>query len=59
MTRTSGREVISTRQEKLAELAQSEPQGVLTTLMTSIGATFGAFWTNGCVKTVYRHAANP
>jgi len=32
MTRTSGREVISTRQERLAKLAQSEPKWVLTTL---------------------------
>jgi RNA-directed DNA polymerase len=32
MTRTSGREVISTRQEKLAKLARIEPKQVLTTL---------------------------
>jgi RNA-directed DNA polymerase len=32
MTRTSGREIISTRQEKLVELAQIEPKQILTTL---------------------------
>jgi RNA-directed DNA polymerase len=32
MARTQGREVISTRQEKLAELARREPQVALTTL---------------------------
>ena len=32
MARTQGREVISTRQEKLAELARREPKVVLTTL---------------------------
>jgi hypothetical protein len=32
MTGTLGREIISTRQEKLAELARGEPKRVLTTL---------------------------
>jgi RNA-directed DNA polymerase len=32
MTRTSGREAISTKQEKIAELARQEPKLVLTTL---------------------------
>ena len=32
MTRTSGREAISTKQEKIAKLARREPQRVLTTL---------------------------
>ena len=32
MTRTSGREAISTQQEKIAELARQEPKLVLTTL---------------------------
>ena len=32
MTGTLGREIISTRQEKLAELARIEPKRVLTTL---------------------------
>lgn len=32
MARTPGREVISTRQEKLAELARIEPKLELTTL---------------------------
>ncbi len=38
MARTSGREVISTRQEKLARLAQIEPKLVLTTLAHHIDA---------------------
>jgi hypothetical protein len=36
MARTSGRAVISTRQEKLAELARIEPKLVLTTLAQHI-----------------------
>ena len=40
MTRTLGREVISTRQEKLAELAQMEPKRKLTTLAHHIDAVW-------------------
>ena len=40
MTRTSGREVISTRQEKLARPAQIEPKLVLTTLAHHIDAVW-------------------
>ena len=43
MTGTLGREVISTRQRKIAELARREPELTLT-----IGVTYGAFWTDGC-----------
>ena len=40
MARTSGREVISTRQEKLAELARIEPKLELTTLAHHIDETW-------------------
>jgi group II intron reverse transcriptase/maturase len=40
MARTSGRAVISTRQEKLAELARIEPKLVLTTLAQHIDAVW-------------------
>ena len=40
MARTSGREVISTRQEKLAELARIEPKLELTTLAHHIDKTW-------------------
>jgi group II intron reverse transcriptase/maturase len=40
MARTSGRQVISTRQEKLARLAQIEPKLVLTTLAHHIDAVW-------------------
>lgn len=40
MMRTSGREIISTRQEKLAELARIEPKLVLTTLAHHIDAVW-------------------
>ena len=43
MTGTLGREVISTRQRKIAELARREPELTLT-----IGVTYGAFRTDGC-----------
>ena len=41
MTGTLGREVISTRQRKIAELARREPK-------LTLGVTCGAFWTDGC-----------
>ena len=40
MTRTSGREIISTRQQKLAELARIEPKITLTTLAHPIDAVW-------------------
>lgn len=40
MTRTLGRELISTRQEKLANLARTEPKRVLTTLAHHIDETW-------------------
>ena len=44
MTGTLGREVISTRQRKIAELARREGAGA----DPDVGVTYGAFWTDGC-----------
>ena len=54
MTGTLGREVISTRQRKIAELARREPELTLT-----LGSPTELSGPTGARRSVYRRAARP